>query len=328
MKTIRILSVLLVVIMAVSACASPTPTEAPATQAPEQPTTAPVVQPTAIPPTEAPTNTPAPTPVASVPKDAVQQAGKLLVCSDLPYPPMEYFDENGNPVGADIDIANEIGTRLGLKVTIVNSVFDTIIAAVKGGKCDVIISDMNITAERSKQVSQIPYFQAGQSMLVAKGNPSNINAPTDLCGQSVAAESGTTEVDYLQGTGDYKGKGLTADCTKAGKKPPTVVVTQKDTDALQQLQSGKVATYFADTPVAAYYVVQHPDQFQVVGQVVDPALVGFSLPCPADQTDCTKAPLTPLGQAIQTAFKSMVDDGTYDKILAKWQLTTGAYKPS
>jgi len=327
MKTVRMLSMLLVVVVAVSACASPTPTQAPATQAPEQPTTAPVVQPTAIPPTEAPTNTPAPTPVASLPSDAVQLAGRLLVCSDIPYPPMELFDQNGNPAGSDIDIANELANRLGLKMQVVNSVFDTVIAAVKGGKCDVIISDMNITADRNKQVSMIPYFQAGQSMLVAKGNPSNINAPTDLCGQSVAAESGTTEVDYLQGTGDYKGKGLTADCTKAGKKPPTVVVAQKDTDALQQLQAGKVASYFADTPVAAYYVVQHPDQFQVVGQVIEPAVVGIALPCAPDQTDCTNAPLTPLGQAIQTALKSMIADGTYDKILAKWNLTSGAYKP-
>jgi polar amino acid transport system substrate-binding protein len=275
------------------------------------------------PPTAAPTAMPpAPTPVAQVPADSLSQKGKLLVCSDLPYPPMEFFDENGNPTGADIEIGTEIANRLGLQVQIVNSVFDTIIAAVTSGKCDIIISDQNITTDRQKQVSMIPYFQAGQSMVAAKGNPLNINNPTDLCGQSVAAESGTTEVDYLQGTGDYQGKGLTADCTKAGKKPPTVVVTQKDTDALQQLQAGKVAVYFADTPVAAYYAVQHPDQFEVVGQVIEPAMVGISVPC--GQADCTNAPLTPLGEAVQTALKSMMADGTYAKILDKWNLSSGA----
>jgi polar amino acid transport system substrate-binding protein len=239
---------------------------------------------------------------------------------------MEYFDDSGNPTGSDIEIGTEIAKRLGLQVQIVNSIFDTIIAAVTSGKCDIIISDQNITADRQKQVSMIEYFQAGQSMLAAKGNPMNINATTDMCGQSVAAESGTTEVDYLQGTGDFKGKGLPADCTKAGKKPPTVVVTQKDTDALQQLQAGKVAVYFADTPVAAYYVVQHPDQFQLVGQVVEPATVGISVPC-GGLPDCTNAPLTPLGQAVQTALKSMMADGTYAKILAKYNLQTGAVTP-
>ncbi len=266
-----------------------------------------------------------PPPVASIDPALLAQKGKLLVCSDLPYPPMEFFDENGNPTGSDIEMGTEIANRLGLKVQIVNSVFDTIIAAVTSGKCDIIISDQNITTDRQKQVSMIPYFQAGQSMLAVKGNPLNINAPTDLCGQSVAAESGTTEVDYLQGTGDFKGKGLPADCTSAGKKAPTVVVTQKDTDALQQLQASKVAVYFADTPVAAYYVVQHPDQFQLVGQVIEPAMVGISVPC--GQADCTNAPLTPLGQAVQTALKSMMADGTYAKILAKWNLSSGAIKP-
>ena len=46
-----------------------------------------------------------------------------------------------------------------------NSVFDTIIAAVNSGKCDIIISAQNITAARKKQVDMITYFQAGQSFV-------------------------------------------------------------------------------------------------------------------------------------------------------------------
>jgi polar amino acid transport system substrate-binding protein len=272
---------------------------------------------TPVPPTAAPT------PVASVDPSALAQKGKLLVCSDLPYPPFEFFDANGVATGSDVDLAKEIGTRLGLQTQIVNSVFDTIIAAVTSGKCDIIMSDMNITAERNKQISFIEYLTAGQSMVAVKGNPGNINSPTDLCGKSAAAESGTTEADYLQGTGDYKGAGLPADCAKAGKPPVNVVVTQKDTDALQQLQAGKVSVYFADSPVAGYYVSQHSDQFQLVGQVIEPAPVGIGIPC-GGAADCTNAPLTPLGQAVQTALKSMMADGTYAKILGNYGLTSGA----
>ncbi len=274
-------------------------------------------------PTEAPTMAPQPTPVVQLPDGAVAEKGKLLICSDIPYPPQEFFDDQGNPTGSDIDIGNEIGARLGLQTVWVNSVFDTIIAAVTSGKCDIIISAQNITADRQKQVSMIPYFQAGQSMVAAKGNPDNITGPMDLCGKSAAAESGTTEADYLQGTGDYKTTGgLTQECTKAGKPAPTVVLTQKDSDALQQLQAGKVSVYFADSPVAAYYTVQHPDQFQLVGAIIQPATEGISVPC--GQADCTNAPLTPLGQAVQTALKSMMADGTYKTILGKWNLTDSA----
>jgi polar amino acid transport system substrate-binding protein len=315
-KILMLLSSLALLSLLLTACGPQATAPAPVTEV----VTVMVTQP----PTTAPTAAPAaPTPVASIDPSALAQKGKLLVCSDLPYPPLEFFDENGNPTGSDIDISNELASRLGLQVQVVNSVFDTIIAAVTSGKCDLIVSDMNITPERNKQISFIPYFQAGQSMLAAKGNPMNINSPVDLCGKSAAAESGTTEVDYLQGTGSYKGQGLPADCSKAGKPPVTAVVTQKDTDALQQLQAGKVAVYFADTPVAAYYVTQHPDQFQLTGQVIDPAMVGIGVPC-GGAKDCTSAPLTPLGQAVQTALKSMMTDGTYAKILDKWNLKDGA----
>ena len=306
--------------------ASCAPAATPVPPAPTQVPPTPVVIEITATPVPVPTATPAPTPVASVPSDALAQKGKLLICTDFPYPPQELFDENGNPEGSDVDIGREIAHRLGLSVEFVNSVFDTIIAAVTSGKCDIVISAQNITSDRQKQVSMIPYFQAGQSFVAQKGNPQGINGPMDLCGKSAAAESGTTEADYLQGTGDYKTTGgLTQDCTKAGKPPITVVVTQKDTDALQQLQAGKVAVYFADSPPAAYYALQNPDQFQLVGQVLQPAVEGISVPCA--QSDCTNAPLTPLGQAVKTALASMMQDGTYQKILAKWNLASGAVSP-
>ena len=73
-----------------------------------------VVTPTA--PPAPPTATPMPTPVAQIPPDKLVQKGHLLICSDIPYPPQEFFDEQGNPQGVDIDLGTEIANRLGLKV--------------------------------------------------------------------------------------------------------------------------------------------------------------------------------------------------------------------
>ena len=297
--------------------ATTAPMAAPTNTAPPAPTGVPTD--TVVPPTPTPA---APTPVAQIPPASLAQKAHLLICSDFPYPPQEFFDENGNPQGLDVEIGAEIASRLGLQVQFVNSVFDTIIAAVTSGKCDIIISTQDVTADRQKQVSMIPYFQAGQAFVAVKGNPNNINSAMDLCGKAVAAESGTTEADYLNGTGDYKGNGLTQQCEKAGQKAPNVVVTQKDSDALQQLQANKVVAYSTDSPVAAYYTVQHPDLFQTVGQVIQPIQKGISVPCGV--ADCTQAPLTPVGQAVEAALKSMMADGTYLKILTKWNLASGA----
>jgi len=76
-------------------------------------------------------------------------------------------------------------------------------------------------------------------------------------------------------------------------------------------------SYFADTPVAGQYAAKNPDQFQLVGQPIAPLPVGLGIPC-GGPSDCTSAPLTPLGQAVQTALKSMMADGTYGKILDKY----------
>lgn len=260
------------------------------------------------------------TPVANVPTDQLIFPGKLVVCIDIPYPPQEFFDDQGNPTGSDVDIAVEIGKRLGLTTQIENSVFDTIILALTGGKCEMIVSAQNITADRLTQVDMIPYFKAGQSFVVAKGNPAGIAKPLDLCGKKVAVESGTTEGDYVKGTGDYKGAGLNKQCADGGQAEVNLKEFQKDSDALLALSAGQVDAYFADSPVAGYYTVQQPDQFELSGVTVEIANEGISVPKDPAKKD--------LANGILAALKSMADDGTYVEILKKYGLQDGAVDAS
>ncbi len=262
----------------------------------------------------APASMAAASPIAVVPSGQLIFPGKLVICSDIPYPPQEFFDANGNPTGSDIDLGAEIARRLGLTVEVQNSVFDTIIAALTGGKCDIIISAQNITSDRVKQVDMIPYFQAGQSFVVATGNPKNIKVQNDLCGKTIGAETGTTEVDYLNGTGDYQGQGLSAACVKAGKAKINTVQFSKDSDALLALQTGKVDAYFADSPVAGYYTVLKPDLFQLSGLTLGVADEGISV----------SKSNTGLRAAVQQALISMINDGTYLTILKKYGDDSGA----
>lgn len=253
-------------------------------------------------------------PVATVPADQLTVADHLVACIDIPYPPQEFFDEQGNPTGADPDLATEIATRLGLGIRIENTVFDTIIPALVAGKCDIIISAQNITTDRLGTVNMIPYFKAGQAFVVAKGNGEAINDELDLCGKKVAAETGTTEVDYVNGTGDYAGAGLNKKCTDGGKPAVDMQEFQKDSDALLALSGGQVDAYFADSPVAGYYTVQQPDQFELSGVTVEVALEGISVPKDRIQ----------LAGAVAAALKSMIDDGKYVEILTKYGLEDGA----
>ena len=247
-------------------------------------------------------------PVATIPTDQLKFAGKLVACIDIPYPPQESFDDQGNPQGSDVDIAREIATRLGLTLDVQNSVFSTIIPALTGGKCDIVISAQNINPDRTKVVDMIPYFKAGQSFVAAKGNPKGIKAKDDLCGKVVAVQEATTELDYLQGTGDYTGAGLSDGCTKAGKPAISIKTFTKDNDALLALQSGTADVYFADSPVAGFYVKEHPDQFELTGLTLDVAIEGISV----DKGH------TGIRDAVKTALLSMISDGKYTEILKKW----------
>ncbi|HSP72464.1 MAG TPA: transporter substrate-binding domain-containing protein, partial [Gaiellaceae bacterium] len=126
---------------------------------------------------------------------AIESAGKIVWCSDVTYPPEEFF-QGTKPVGSDIDIANAISSMLGVKAEIQNTGFDGIIAALLGNKCDAIISGMNDTPQRAKQVSFVDYLSVGQSLMVKKGNPKQIAGLNSLAGHVVSVEVGTTNKDF------------------------------------------------------------------------------------------------------------------------------------
>jgi polar amino acid transport system substrate-binding protein len=286
-------------------------------------TSSPSAQPTSPPPgTPPPTEavTPAPTFVATIPDDQLIVAGKLNVCSDIPYPPLEYLDEQGNPIGSDMELAAGIADRLGLELEVVNTVFDYIIAAVNGEKCDIIISDQNLTTDRIAQVDMLPYFQAGQAFVVTKGNPDGINTELDVCGKKVGAETSTTEIQYLEGTDLYQDTGgLKKKCTDAGKDAPQPVTFEKDSDAFLALTAGQVNAYFADLPVVAYYVQSQPAQFeQSPITPLDPIKAGVSIP----------KGHSAVAAAVKAALLAMMDDGSYLEILTKYSVGAGAITPA
>ena len=294
-----IVPVLTIVGVLLSACAAPTqisPTEVSGTSAPAA----------------VPTNTEVlPTPVATVARDQLILPGKLQICSDIPAPPLEFYDDRGNLLGSDIDTGNEIARRLDLKPEWVNSVFDTVIAAVNTGKCDIVITFSMIKQTRLEQVDMIPYISGGHGFLVKKGNPAGITEdPMSTCGKKMATQLGTAEADTAKEFNDA--------CVKAGKPPIEIYVATKAATALQELQSGRSDVFFYDSAVVGYYVVQQPTEFELVASAVGGVIpVGMMI----------SKEKTGLNTAVRAALKSMKDDGTYQKILEKWGLGSNWVPP-
>ena len=238
--------------------------------------------------------------------ERIKAAGTLIVCSDVSYPPEEFYAADGSTAqGSDVDIADEIAKRWGVAVEVDNTPFDGIIAALKAKKCDMILSGMNSTDERKKEVDFVDYLKVGQGLLVPAGNPKNIRTLDDLSGKAVAVQLGTSNKDVL----DAKDAELKA----AGKPGIDVVGFEKDTDAFQQLALGRVDVFSTDSPVVAYYnsLPETAGKFEVGGTPIDPIAIGVAL----------RKDDTGMKDAVQAVIDAMYADGTLKAIVDKWGMT-------
>jgi len=240
---------------------------------------------------------------------SIASAGKLVFCSDITYPPEESYKQGTTtPEGSDIDIGNYIAEKMGVKARFDNTGFDGIIAALLAKKCDAVISGMNDTPERRKQVAFVDYLKVGQSFMVKKGNPENITSIDSLAGKSASVETGTTNKDFL----DAQSKRLTSQ----GKKAIKVVTFPKDTDAANALRTGRVDAYFGDAPVVAYYIEKTPDAFSLGGTPVNPISIGIAI----------NKSNTELQSAVTKAIDMIYADGTMNTILTRWKLAGAVAK--
>ncbi len=242
----------------------------------------------------------APTPDLKVP-------GVLTVGSDTTYPPQESIDTATNKaVGFDVDLITAIAKNMGLQANVVTTKFDTIIDDLNNKRFDVVISAVSVTPDRQKKVDFVPYFNAGESLLVQAGNPKNIKGLSDLCGQSVGVQTGTIEQADLQTASNA--------CKTAGKPEIKMVVLQDQTAVIQLLANQRVVATYQDSPVTDYYNKQHPGQFAVGGSVINAGLEGIVI----RKNDA------PMFNAVKAAFDKLKADGTYKQLIDKWGLTNEA----
>jgi len=229
--------------------------------------------------------------------------GVLTIGSDTTYPPQEFIDSTTNqPAGFDVDLITAIALRMGLKPHIVTTKFDTIIDDLTARRFDVVISAISITPDRQKEVDFVPYLNAGESLLVQKGNPKNIQSTDDLCGLAVGVQDGTIEQGVLQSSSD--------NCLEQDKPAINIIALQDQTAVIQLLANNRVVATYQDSPVTDYYAKQNPDKYEVGGSVFAPGPEGIAV----------RKNAATLLNAIQTAYNQLKAAGTYQQLILKWGL--------
>jgi len=244
-----------------------------------------------------------PTPPTITPPTNLVRPGTITFLSDTTYPPQESMDTNNQAVGFDIDIAQALAAKMGLTATIQKTDSPQIVGALLAKKGDAIISAIQVTPDLQRQVALVAYFRAGQAILVRKGNPSGITALSDLCGKKVSVQVQSPEensIDELNG----------AAC-KDSKINKQVYPT--DLQAVLILKQRGVDAALDDSPVAAYFVKQTPDQLEQAGSPFKMNAEGIGI-------DPKNGELL---KAMQQAMMAIYQDGTYRQILTKWNLLDG-----
>lgn len=120
---------------------------------------------------------------------------QLVMVTEAGFAPYEYY-ENGEIVGVDIEIANEIANALGKKLIVKDIAFDSIINELKSGKADFALAGMSITEERLKEVDFSIQYTTSRQVVIVKKN-SSINSINNIYDKKIAVQLGSVADLYL-----------------------------------------------------------------------------------------------------------------------------------
>ncbi|MBC7083381.1 MAG: amino acid ABC transporter substrate-binding protein [Firmicutes bacterium] len=222
----------------------------------------------------------------------VKAAGVLRIGVDDAFPPMEYRDDKGKLIGFDVDLADEIGRRLGVAIEWVPTAWDGVILALQSGKFDIILSSMTITEERAKKVDFSPPYIWGAQIIVVRENDKSINSAADLAGKVVGSQLGSTGEIAARKIGGIK----------------ELKLYGQFTEALTDLAIGRVQAVVVDEFVGRYYITKRPGVYRVLPERLSEEEVGIAF----------RKEDKALREAVCAALEAIKADGTYAAISKKW----------
>ena len=236
---------------------------------------------------------------ASAPPEGLRTLapGSLRIGTYFVNPPFEYLS-NGQRIGFEVDLMNEIARRLALTPVFVDTQWETILQQMQAGQYDAIVGGITITAEREKSLAwSTPYMTTTLSIVVDRARSPQIRGIADLRAASVGVQAATTDYDV-------------AVRMRQNGQIGSVKVYPFDRiqDAMVDLAAGRITAVMKVYPVAAWLARQTPD-LGIVAQVPgdpQPLGIGFARNNPG------------LLVAVNRALADMQRDGTYARLAQKW----------
>jgi polar amino acid transport system substrate-binding protein len=241
--------------------------------------------------------------------DRVRETGVLRVGMDASFPPFETIAADGSLVGFDVDIARELGRRIGVEVQFVaNLPYDGLYDALAVGRVDAVISALIVNPARMADFAYSnPYFDAGQ-VLVIQGEESEIKGMPDLSRRTLAVEFGTQ--------GDLEARKWARRLSGL-----TVVPYQTASEALATVAVGEADAALVDHVSALVAIARTSSQEQARTCLplygVDLVVVGKPV-VEEPYAVAVHRDSRYLLRAINDALAGMEADGTLEALTTKW----------
>ena len=233
------------------------------------------------------TSDPTPTP------DPTPDTKTLYMATEVPFAPYEYYDGD-KLVGIDVDVANAIAEKLGMKLEVVDIAFDSIVSGVQAGKYDMGMAGMTVNEERLEKVNFSDSYATGIQVVIVKEG-GKVKSLDDMAadGVVIGTQSGTTGFLFAsEDFGDEKVKGFA-----------------KTTDAVEALKNGQVDCVMLDNEPAKALVAANPDAGL---SILDTAYAN------EDYAIAINKQNTDLLNQINAALAELKADGTLQGIIDKY----------
>lgn len=235
---------------------------------------------------------------------ALAEAGSIAIGTKFDQPLFGLQGPSGNPEGFDVAIGALIAAELGIEfgdIEWVETVSANRETFVQNGEVDIVAATYTINDERKELISFAgPYYVAGQALLVAAGNPHDIQGPEDVEGQAVCSVEGSTPAAEIV---DEYGADLEA--------------TDVYSNCLDPVRNDQVVAMTTDNVILAGFVDQNPGEFELVadGETFTDEPYGIGL-----AHDDTEFRLW-INQVLTEAY----EDGTWADL---WEQTAGTVLPT
>lgn len=236
--------------------------------------------------------------------EKVESAGTLVMGLDDAFPPMGYKDtETGDIIGFDIDLAQEVCSRLDIDLKLQPIDWNNKQSELENGNVDCLWNGFSKTPERDEQFNlSIPYMKNEQIILVK--TDSDYQTLEDLAGKTIGVQADSSAESALEAEENKEFKDSLGEIVKIDDYAMAVL----------EIQNGTIDAISIDEVVARFYLTNDPDAYRILSDSEGKALslatedyvVGFR-----KNDDALQA-------KIEEALKEMAADGTMKTISEKW----------